>query len=214
MVLGMYGHLAAAAIGAIGSTVGAIVGILGGPLTIILALAVAIGLLLYKTGYLQKAWDKFRESAIGKDLIGGLVAAVDWVTSAFGAMFSWLDKQWSEMGTGAAGGLLGILDSIMQGFGWVFEKIDAAYSSIKSSSGAKMGIAVAIMPILAPIMLAVRALDQILDVGKTIQSAADVGISLWKKMVEGITWLYDKAKDGVRFISDIFDKIVDIFNAI
>ena len=214
MVLGMYGHLAAAAIGAIGSTVGAIVGILGGPLTIILALAVAIGLLLYKTGYLQKAWDKFRESAIGKDLIGGLVAAVDWVTSAFGALFSWLDKQWSEMGTGAAGSLLGILDSIMQGFGWVFEKIDAAYSSIKSSSGAKMGIAVAIMPILAPIMLAVRALDQILDVGKIIQDAAGVGISLWKKMVEGITWLYDKAKDGVRFISDIFDKLTEVFNAI
>lgn len=51
----------------LGLSVGAVVGILASPIVLILGLAAAVGYLLYKTGYLQKAWDKFKGSQLGED---------------------------------------------------------------------------------------------------------------------------------------------------
>ncbi|MFA5409919.1 MAG: phage tail tape measure protein, partial [Bacilli bacterium] len=191
LILTMYGNLAVTAITAIGGTVGAIVGILGGPLTIILVLAAAIGYLLYKTGYLQKAWDKFKNSAIGKDLLGGVIAGVEWATSAFTTLFEWLDDRWSEMGEGAAGGLLGVLDSVMKGLGGLFDKVDAAYASGALGKALKLS-----MVGLIPLELMIRSLG-------TIAGYAS-------KLIDGSKSIKDLTADSVDWLSKLWGSLSDL----
>lgn len=49
----------------------------GGPLVVLLALAAILLVVAYRTGVLGKAWDKFNQSAIGKDVLGGLRGMAD-----------------------------------------------------------------------------------------------------------------------------------------
>lgn len=49
----------------------------GGPLLILLALAAILLVVAYRTGVLGKAWDKFNQSAIGKDVMSGLMGISD-----------------------------------------------------------------------------------------------------------------------------------------
>lgn len=205
MILSMYGSIAGAAFSAVAGTIGSIVAVLGGPVTIVLILAAAIGYLLYKTGYLQKAWDKFKNSAIGKDLIGGIVAGVAWVTTAFNSLFSWISKKWVEIGTGTSGGLLGALGAIMSTLGGVFDKIDEAYANGDLGELA-MNVAMAIFP---PLML-IKPITMIYDVLKNtivwvlekLVVVFEWAVSLWKKAVSFLEWLWNGIKGMIGWLKD------------
>ncbi|MFA5407961.1 MAG: phage tail tape measure protein, partial [Bacilli bacterium] len=204
MILTMYGHMAVAAISAIGGTIGAIVGILGGPLTIILVLAAAIGYLFYKTGYLQKAWDKFKNSAIGKDLISGLVAGVGWVTDEFTKLFSWLDEQWSKGSEGAFGWLLSALDTIASTFGWLFDKIDAAYASGELGEALKIGV-MGMFPItllIKPLEAIVSYVSRLLDGSNIVADLLSAGKRVWENIYNVLSWLYDTARGMISWLRD------------
>jgi hypothetical protein len=60
--------------------------VVSNPILAILALVAGIGLLLYKTGYLQKAWDKFVNSPVGEDLKAFLELIRGGVGQAWGAI--------------------------------------------------------------------------------------------------------------------------------
>ena len=209
MILSMYGNIAGLAISTMAGTIGTIVGILGGPLTIILVLAAAVGYLLYKTGYLQKAWDKFKDSAIGKDLIGGLVAGIQWVTDEFSKLFSWLDEQWAKGSEGAFGWLIGALDTVASTFGWLFDKLDDAYESGALGKALKISLMG-----LFPIVALVKSLEALVGfAGKLLGSSnivADVlsaGRDAWDTISGVLQWLYDAVAGTISWLDETLDGI-------
>ena len=196
MILSMYGNIAGLAISTMAGTIGTIVGILGGPLTIILVLAAAVGYLLYKTGYLQKAWDKFKSSAIGKDLIGGLVTGIAWVTDEFSKLFSWLDEQWAKGSEGAFGWLIGALDTVASTFGWLFDKLDDAYESGALGKALKISL-IGLFPIIA----LVKSLETLIGfAGKLlgIESIPDTIVEWLKKLWDAITGLPSSISSAIN----------------
>ncbi|MFA7220966.1 MAG: phage tail tape measure protein, partial [Synergistaceae bacterium] len=204
MILAMYGNIAGLVISTMAGTIGAIVGILGGPLTIILVLAAAVGYLLYKTGYLQKAWDKFKDSAIGKDLIGGLVTGIAWVTDEFTKLFSWLDEQWSKGSEGAFGWLLSALDTIASTFGWLFDKIDAAYASGELGEALKIGV-MGMFPItllIKPLEAIVSYVSRLLDGSNIVADLLSAGKRVWENIYNVLSWLYDTARGMISWLRD------------
>jgi len=58
----------------------------GAVITVIVLLVAAVGALLYKTGYLQKAWDKFVNSPVGEDLKAFLELVKGGIGQAWGAI--------------------------------------------------------------------------------------------------------------------------------
>ena len=209
MILSMYGNIAGLAISTMAGTIGTIVGILGGPLTIILVLAAAVGYLLYKTGYLQKAWDKFKDSAIGKDLIGGLVTGIQWVTDEFTKLFSWLDEQWAKGSEGAFGWLIGALDTVASTFGWLFDKLDDAYESGALGKALKISLMG-----LFPIVALVKSLEALVGfAGKLLGSSnivADVlsaGRDAWDTISGVLQWLYDAVAGTISWLDETLDGI-------
>jgi hypothetical protein len=209
MILSMYGNIAGLAISAMAGTIGTIVGILGGPLTIILVLAAAVGYLLYKTGYLQKAWDKFKDSAIGKDLIGGLVTGIAWVTEEFSKLFSWLDEQWAKGSEGAFGWLLGALDSVAGTFGWLFDKLDDAYESGALGKALKISL-IGLFPIIAlvkSLTMIAGYVRQLYDSSNIISDLLSAGKRAWEAISNGVQWLYDAARGMLSWIGDTLDDI-------
>ncbi|MFA5458002.1 MAG: phage tail tape measure protein [Synergistaceae bacterium] len=219
MILAMYGNIAGLVISTMAGTIGAIVGILGGPLTIILVLAAAVGYLLYKTGYLQKAWDKFKDSAIGKDLIGGVIAGVALVTDAFSKLFSWLDEQWSKGSEewakgseGAFGWLLSALDTIASTFGWLFDKLDDAYESGALGNALKISL-MGLLPIVALVKSLMTIADyarKLLDGSNVVSDLLSAGSKAWDDISNGVQWLYDTVLGMVSWLQESVSSIPDI----
>ncbi|MFA5458803.1 MAG: UbiA family prenyltransferase, partial [Synergistaceae bacterium] len=211
--------IAGLVISTMAGTIGAIVGILGGPLTIILVLAAAVGYLLYKTGYLQKAWDKFKDSAIGKDLIGGVIAGVALVTDAFSKLFSWLDEQWSKGSEewakgseGAFGWLLSALDTIASTFGWLFDKLDDAYESGALGNALKISL-MGLLPIVALVKSLMTIADyarKLLDGSNVVSDLLSAGSKAWDDISNGVQWLYDTVLGMVSWLQDSVSSIPDI----
>lgn len=212
MILAMYGNIAGLVISTMAGTIGAIVGILGGPLTIILVLAAAVGYLLYKTGYLQKAWDKFKDSAIGKDLIGGLVTGIAWVTDEFTKLFSWLDEQWSKGSEGAFGWLLSALDTVASTFGWLFDKLDDAYESGALGNALKISL-MGLLPIVALVKSLMTIADyarKLLDGSNVVSDLLSAGSKAWDDISNGVQWLYDTVLGMVSWLQESVSSIPDI----
>ena len=209
-VFTMYTNITTGAIKAMGTTlIKALAFTLANPIVLVVALAAAVGYLLYKTGYLQKAWDKFKDSAIGKDLIGGVIAGVAWVTDAFGSLFSWLDEKWAEMGDGVTGDLLGILDTVMGGFGWLFDKIDAAYESGALGKALKLSL-MGIFPIIAlvkSLTMIAGYVRQLYDSSNIISDLLSAGKRAWEAISNSVQWLYDVARGMLSWIGDTLDDI-------
>lgn len=197
-VFTMYTNITTGAIKAMGTTLmKALAFSLANPIVLVIALAAAVGYLLYKTGYLQKAWDKFKNSAIGKDLISGLVAGVGWVTDEFTKLFSWLDEQWSKGSEGAFGWLLSALDTIASTFGWLFDKIDAAYASGELGEALKIGVMG-----MFPITLLIKPLEAIVGFVSKLFSGSESIEDITTDAVEWLSSLWDNLSDLPGYISD------------
>ncbi|MFA5753068.1 MAG: hypothetical protein WC910_08370 [Bacteroidales bacterium] len=197
-VFTMYTNITTGAIKAMGTTlVKALAFSLANPIVLVIALAAAVGYLLYKTGYLQKAWDKFKDSAIGKDLIGGVIAGVALVTDAFSKLFSWLDEQWSKGSEGAFGWLLSALDTIASTFGWLFDKLDAAYASGELGEALKIGVMG-----MFPITLLIKPLEAIVGFVSKLFSGSESIEDITTDAVEWLSSLWDNLSDLPGYISD------------
>ena len=209
-VFTMYTNITTGAIKAMGTTlVKALAFSLANPIVLVIALAAAVGYLLYKTGYLQKAWDKFKESAIGKDLIGGLVTGIAWVTDEFTKLFSWLDEQWAKGSEGAFGWLLSALDTVAGTFGWLFDKLDAAYESGALGKALKISL-MGLFPIVALVKSLVTIagyVRQLWDSSNTISELLSAGKRAWEAISNCVQWLYDVARGTLSWIGDSLDSM-------
>jgi len=185
----------------------------------IIAIVAAIGYLLYKTGYLQKAWDKFKSSAIGKDLIGGVIAGVALVTDAFSKLFSWLDEQWAKGSEewakgseGAFGWLLSALDTIASTFGWLFDKLDDAYESGALGNALKISL-MGLLPIVALVKSLMTIADyarKLLDGSNVVSDLLSAGSKAWDDISNGVQWLYDTVLGMVSWLQESVSSIPDI----
>ena len=195
-VFTMYTNITTGAIKAMGTTlVKALAFSLANPIVLVIALAAAVGYLLYKTGYLQKAWDKFKDSAIGKDLIGGLVTGIAWVTDEFTKLFSWLDEQWSKGSEGAFGWLLSALDTIASTFGWLFDKLDDAYESGALGNALKISL----MGLL-PIVGLLKSLEALVGFAGKLLGSSNI-------VADVLQWLYDTVKGTISWLDETLDGI-------
>jgi len=209
-VFTMYTNITTGAIKAMGTTlVKALAFSLANPIVLVIALAAAVGYLLYKTGYLQKAWDKFKDSAIGKDLIGGLVTGIAWVTDEFTKLFSWLDEQWAKGSEGAFGWLLSALDTVAGTFGWLFDKLDDAYESGALGKALKISL-MGLFPIVALVKSLVTIagyVRQLWDSSNIISDLLSSGKLAWEIISNGVQWLYDVVRGTLSWIGDSLDGI-------
>jgi len=209
-VFTMYTNITTGAIKAMGTTlVKALAFSLANPIVLVIALAAAVGYLLYKTGYLQKAWDKFKDSAIGKDLIGGLVTGIAWVTEEFSKLFSWLDEQWAKGSEGAFGWLLSALDTVAGTFGWLFDKLDDAYESGALGKALKLSL-VGLFPIVGLVKSLMTIADyarKLLDGSNVVSDLLSAGSKAWDDISNGVQWLYDVVRGTLSWIGDSLDSM-------
>ena len=110
---------------------------LANPLTWVIIAIAAIGLLAYKMGWLQKAWDAFTGSAIGKDLINwfnslGYLAV--YVLQVVNALWSTFKK--SDIFTRMVASLNSIFDTIMG----VLGAVDTVYGFLKGGGQYKIDL--------------------------------------------------------------------------
>lgn len=112
----------------------AIVNPLGAIIAAVVTITVLIVSLAWKFGYLQRAWERFKESAIGKDLIDAfyhLLSILDYVGAYLGAV-------WRILGRKVGGGLITFLDTVADRAGKIFNALDKTYSGFKSGGDIKM----------------------------------------------------------------------------
>gem|GEM_PF-1802103 len=150
------------------------------PYVALAALAAIILVVAYKTGVLQKAWDKFTQSAIGKDIISGLQDVADFI----GGLMDQLSKWYEASGKNQ---MLDVFFTLVEVLGTAWDFIDKIYSTMRSG-GAN--------PILAGIA-AISAAPMALGMGvaKTIMG---------KDPAELLGWIVDQDKNIIRWIVTTF----------
>ena len=150
------------------------------PYVALAALAAIILVVAYKTGVLQKAWDKFTQSAIGKDIMSGLQDVADFI----GGLMDQLSKWYEASGKNQ---MLDVFFTLVEVLGTAWDFIDKIYSTMRSG-GAN--------PILAGIA-AISAAPMALGMGvaKTITG---------KDPAELLGWIVDQDKNIVRWIVTTF----------
>ena len=95
------------------------------PYVALAALAAIILVVAYKTGVLQKAWDKFTQSAIGKDIMSGLQGLADFV----GGLMDQLSKWYEASGKNQ---MLEVFFTLAEVLGTAWDYIDRIYSTMRS----------------------------------------------------------------------------------
>jgi len=93
------------------------------PYVALAALAAIILVVAYKTGVLQKAWDKFTQSAIGKDIMSGLQGLADFA----GTLIDRLSKWYEDSGKNQ---MLSAFFALVEVLGNAWDYIDKIYSTM------------------------------------------------------------------------------------
>ena len=101
------------------------------PYVMLVALAAIILVVAYKTGYLQKAWDKFAHSAIGGDILGGIQALGDFVGVLIDKFSAWYEDSGKN-------NLLTFFLTLFDILGNAYDIIDAIYSRTKAATGSPL----------------------------------------------------------------------------
>ena len=109
------------------SALGAVVAILASPVAILVALGALVLYLAYKTGVLQKAWDKFGNSAIGKDVMASLQGISDFVGGLIDQFEKWYDA-------GGSNQLLDYFFKLIDVIGTAWDYLDKLYAMTNTST--------------------------------------------------------------------------------
>jgi hypothetical protein len=105
------------------------------PLVWIAVAVIVVGLLAYKLGYLQKAWEMFTKSAIGKDVIQFFVSLGYLVTYVFQV----INQLWESFKkSDAAKSILTVFDNVFDRVMTVLDAVDKVYSLFKG--GGKISV--------------------------------------------------------------------------
>lgn len=98
------------------------------PLTILIAIGAILLVVAYKTGMLQKAWDQFNKSSIGKDILSGIKDIGSWIDS----LISKFDKWYEATGKNQ---MLSDFYELCDVLGNAWDYLDKIYSYFKKESG-------------------------------------------------------------------------------
>lgn len=109
------------------TSLGAVVAILASPITILLVLGALVVYLAYKTGVLQKAWEKFGQSSIGQDIMGALQGISDFVGGLIDQFGKWYEA-------GGSNQLLGYFFALIDVLGTAWDYMDKLYAMTKTST--------------------------------------------------------------------------------
>lgn len=94
------------------------------PYVALAAIAAIILVVAYRTGYLQKAWDKFTKSAIGQDLIAGVKGLGDWIGTLIDKFQAWYDATGKSQ-------VLSVFETIAGVLGTAWDFVDKIYSTMR-----------------------------------------------------------------------------------
>lgn len=186
------------------------------------ALLVLAGTLIavaYKTGALQKAWDRFKGSAIGKDFAAGL----EWAAREAEKLFGWISKLFDRIdkayetgafkyvGMAALGPAAAPL-ALAKALGGESEKTDTGEETAPRANWLKTGFAVALGPITAPLMVLGKVIPEIgervrrlVEGSETLQKLARFGNTIFvriKEFIEKLVSIFSAAKDLIQGVLD------------
>ena len=149
------------------------------PYVALAALAAILIVVAYRTGVLGKAWDKFNQSAIGKDVMGGLSG----ISDLAGGLISKFEKWYEATGRNE---LLAAFFLLVEILGNAWDYVDKIYSTMRGA-GAN--------PLLAG-LTALSAMPMALGLGIAKTAGKDPG--------ELLGWIVDQDKNIVRWIVTTF----------
>jgi hypothetical protein len=112
-------------------SMGKFTSLLMGPWGILIALGALLLIVAYKTGYLQKAWDKFTQSAIGGDIIGGIKGVADWIGTLIDKTQQWYEASGKSQ-------LIGYFETFCSVLGNAWDIIDKIYSTMRSAGASPL----------------------------------------------------------------------------
>lgn len=114
-----------------GSSLSSMTSMLMNPYVLLVALAAIILVVAYKTGALQKAWDKFSHSAIGGDILGGIKSLGDFVGSLIDMFSAWYEDTGKN-------NLLIFFQTLFDILSNAYDIIDAIYTRTKAATGSPL----------------------------------------------------------------------------
>jgi hypothetical protein len=162
---------------------GKLTGMLMSPWGILIALAAIILIVAYKTGVLQKAWEKFTESAIGGDIIGAIQGVGSFVSGLIDQFQKWYEA-------GGKNQMLGYFFKFVEVLGNAWDIIDKIYSTMRKG-GAN--------PLLAG-LTALAALPGALVLG-AMKAAFNITLP---GLEELLGYLIDQGRGVLRWVSTTF----------
>ena len=93
------------------------------PYVALAAIAAILLIVAYKTGVLQKAWDKFNQSAIGKDVMSGLKGLADFAGTLIDRFSKWYEDSGKNQ-------MLSAFFTLVEVLGNAWDYVDKIYSTM------------------------------------------------------------------------------------
>jgi len=175
-------------------------------LTAIVLIVAAVGLLLYKTGYLERAWNRFSQSAMGQDLFKFLST----IATMLDDMLTKTDEWWASWSRSPEGQqFFKMLEDAAYWAGVLFDQVDALYKSMPGTGTQK---AIVMLIPGAAIGFAAMAL-----VAKLVQTLTEQLYDLYKSasIVERVTTLIYRILQWIKNVADtIYTALVGLWRAI
>jgi len=109
-----------------GSKLASLGSMLLNPYAALFAIAAIILVVAYRTGVLQKAWEKFSNSAIGKDFLGALQGLASFVGSLIDKFSEWYESTGKNQ-------MLGAFFTLVEVLGNAWDYVNKIYSTMKGA---------------------------------------------------------------------------------
>jgi len=183
------------------------------PYVALIALAAILLIVAYKTGVLQKAWDKFQQSAIGKDIMSGLQGLADFAGTLIDRFSKWYEDSGKNQ-------MLSAFFTLVEVLGNAWDYVDKIYSTM-TKGGANPIVAALTAISAAPLALGMgiaktvtgkdsgELLDYLIELDQRWINYLITNFPLFGKIYEIIKkvhsvmeWLYSLLQGALAWIRD------------
>ena len=176
------------------------------PYVALIALAAILLIVAYKTGVLQKAWDKFQQSAIGKDIMSGLKGLADFAGTLIDRFSKWYEDSGKNQ-------MLSAFFTLVEVLGNAWDYVDKIYSTMRGG-GASPILAALTAISAAPLALGMGIAKTV--TGKDSGELLDYLIELDQRWINYLITnfpLFGRILEILKSVKNLFEWLYSLFQS-
>jgi len=176
------------------------------PYVALAAIAAILLIVAYKTGVLQKAWDKFNQSAIGKDVMSGLKGLADFAGTLIDRFSKWYEDRGKNQ-------MLSAFFTLVEVLGNAWDYVDKIYSTM-TKGGANPLVAALTAISAAPLALGMGIAKTV--TGKDSGELLDYLIELDQRWINYLITnfpLFGRILEILKSVKNLFEWLYSLFQS-